>query len=496
MKKFDLNIETILENWEVYHAIREIIANAIDEQLLTNTKDIQIQRKGKSWIIRDYGRGLHYTNLTQNENNEKLKNPNVIGKFGIGLKDALATLDRKKVKVTIKTKYGIITLIKSQKHNFEDITTLHAAIDETKKNNKFIGTEFSFTGIKEKDIEKAKHLFLKFTGETILEKTKYGEIVEKKGQISNIYINGVKVAEENNFLFSYNITALTTAIKKALNRERTNVGRTAYTERVKSILLASTKLKIAKDISEDLNKISYGNNHDELQWIDVQEHAVKLLNKSGNVLFITAFEAMSHPDAVDDAKTSGYQIITIPESLKFKIVGEKDYEGNSIIDLSQFIKEKNDSFKFKFISYNKLTKNEKEIFDYTDKIFELIGGKPSAVKDVLISETMRKSESSFLEVIGLWIPTEGKIIIKREVLSSLSEYAGVLVHEALHAKSGEGDVSRSFESEMTLLIGELIGKIFSIPDIKDKIIKKYIKGKITKEQFFKAYEILYKQKRI
>ena len=337
---------------------------------------------------------------------------------------------------------------------------------------------------------------MKFTGETILEKTKYGEIVEKKGQISNIYINGVKVAEENNFLFSYNITALTTAIKKALNRERTNVGRTAYTERVKSILLASTKLKIAKDISEDLNKISYGNNHDELQWIDVQEHAVKLLNKSGNVLFITAFEAMSHPDAVDDAKTSGYQIITIPESLKFKIVGEKDYEGNSIIDLSQFIKEKNDSFKFKFISYNKLTKNEKEIFDYTDKIFELIGGKPSAVKDVLISETMRKSESSFLEVIGLWIPTEGKIIIKREVLSSLSEYAGVLVHEALHAKSGEGDVSRSFESEMTLLIGELIGKIFSIPDIKDKIIKKYIKGKITKEQFFKAYEILYKQKRI
>ena len=35
IREFDLNIEKILENWEVYHAIREIIANALDEQILT-----------------------------------------------------------------------------------------------------------------------------------------------------------------------------------------------------------------------------------------------------------------------------------------------------------------------------------------------------------------------------------------------------------------------------------------------------------------------------
>ena len=33
IREFDLNIEKILENWEVYHAIREIIANALDEQI-------------------------------------------------------------------------------------------------------------------------------------------------------------------------------------------------------------------------------------------------------------------------------------------------------------------------------------------------------------------------------------------------------------------------------------------------------------------------------
>lgn len=68
MKKFDLNIEKILENWEMHHAIREIIANALDEQLLTKTKEVEITKRDSAWIVRDFGRGLKHTHLTQNEN--------------------------------------------------------------------------------------------------------------------------------------------------------------------------------------------------------------------------------------------------------------------------------------------------------------------------------------------------------------------------------------------------------------------------------------------
>lgn len=128
MKQFDLNIEKILENWEAFHAIREIIANALDEQLLTTSKDVEIFKANSSWIIRDFGRGLKYTNLTQNENQEKLQNTKVIGKFGIGLKDALATFDRKGIKVLIRSSHGDITLTKTSKKGFEDIITLHACI--------------------------------------------------------------------------------------------------------------------------------------------------------------------------------------------------------------------------------------------------------------------------------------------------------------------------------------------------------------------------------
>ena len=60
-EKFDLNIEKILENWEPHHAIREIIANALDEQIITDTKEIEIFKQETNWIIRDYGRGFsHY----------------------------------------------------------------------------------------------------------------------------------------------------------------------------------------------------------------------------------------------------------------------------------------------------------------------------------------------------------------------------------------------------------------------------------------------------
>lgn len=62
--------------------------------------------------------------------------------------------------------------------------------------------------------------------------------ISKDSEYSNIYINGLKIAEESNFLFSYNITALNKQIIKALNRERTNVGRSAYGDRIKSILTA------------------------------------------------------------------------------------------------------------------------------------------------------------------------------------------------------------------------------------------------------------------
>ena len=102
-RDFDLNIEKVLDGWSVGHAVRELIANALDEQTLSGTDPIEIARIGQGiWSIRDFGRGLRHTHLTQNENLEKNgREGGVIGRFGVGLKDALAVLDRRGIGMSV-----------------------------------------------------------------------------------------------------------------------------------------------------------------------------------------------------------------------------------------------------------------------------------------------------------------------------------------------------------------------------------------------------------
>lgn len=459
MKKFDLNIEKVLEDWEVHHAIREIIANSLDEQLLTQTKEIEIYKDDKNrWHIRDFGRGLRYEHLTQNENVEKLGKPDlVIGKFGVGLKDALATFDRHNINVIIESKYGHITLGKSLKHGFEDIVTLHAIISES-SDEKLIGTDFILEGIDNNEIEMAKDFFLVFSNDELLEKTDYGQVLRRRTSNPRIYINGLKVAEEENFLFSYNITSITTKIKKAMNRERTNVGRTAYADRVKSILLQCNHKEVAELLVNDLQHFELGDTHDELNWKDVSVHACKLLNTKKNVVFLTPSELIKAKDMVNCAENDGYTIITVPETVKEKIVGQNDHLGNPIRDLEEYKKEWNRSFDFNFIDEKDLTYNEKHVFKEKEKILNLVGGMPPNVKKILISETMRLDPISYTEADGLWDGQEQRIIIKRSQLKSLESFAGVLLHEIAHATSGAGDVSQRFEHELTKLLGEISAK--------------------------------------
>src|SRR5947208_9238648 len=129
---FDLNIQRVLEHWTVSEALREVIANALDEQALTGTAEPEIfEDADGTWHVRDFGRGLRYEHFTQNENPEKLERPElVIGKFGVGLKDALATFDRHDVGVVIRSRYANITIESVGKHGFDDVRTLHAVIDQ------------------------------------------------------------------------------------------------------------------------------------------------------------------------------------------------------------------------------------------------------------------------------------------------------------------------------------------------------------------------------
>jgi len=100
--------------------------------------------------------------------------------------------------------------------------------------------------------------------EVYILKTDY--IYEKANKdFGSIYVRGVKISEESNYLFDYNITRVNAALKKSLNRERSAVGRSAYSELVKKIILKSNSEIVVETLVSELEKFSSGTQSDEIQ---------------------------------------------------------------------------------------------------------------------------------------------------------------------------------------------------------------------------------------
>lgn len=443
---FDLNIEQVLEHWEPEHAVREIIANALDEQILTNSKEIKIYKTGNDWHIRDYGRGIQYSHFTQNENKEKIESPSLIGKFGVGLKDALAVFYRKGIQIKIDSKYAHITLKKANKAGFE-IETLHALFDVAKDTN-MVGTDFVISGISDDAINKAKAMFLCFNQNAkLLENTSYGQVYSCGDSIPIIYINGVQVAIEDNFLFSYNITNINSKIKKALNRERTNVGRTAYSETVKNILRQCKSESVLLTLMDDLKNTMSGTNCVESGWVDIATYAAVTLNKSNNVVFMTPHKRANLTNKeVEILNQSEKTLIMVTDNVYSKIE-------ETVNTFETIYKEYSDTFNYKFVSYESLTPAENKVFNLKEKIISFL--KRHNYKygaQIKISETIKVDKYGMM-TNGICIYEQNTIVVKRSVLKDESEYLGVLLHEFAHYQHRYPDNSRDFENELTKMLG-------------------------------------------
>jgi len=447
-------MEEVLEAWGVADATREVIANALDEQALTDTSEVEIYEDDEGrWHIRDYGRGLRHEHLTQNEDEEKLNNPDkVIGKFGVGLKDALATFYRNGVDVTIHSKHETITVEKAPKADFEDIETLHGLIYPPERDIE--GTDVVLDGITEAQIDQAKSNFLRFTDDEILEETKFGEVyASPAGEDSRIYVTGLKVATEENFLFSYNITRTTKQVRDALNRERSNVGRTAYSSRVKDILRECETTEVAQRLVDDFENFTDGTTHDEVNWKPIRLHAVKLLNERDDVVFATVDERHSNADLLNHARADGYRVVTVPENIRNEIQDERDSEGNRLRDVGTYLEEYNESFEYDWVPEDQMTEDEREVWNCRDDILDLLNSPP--VEEIRVSETIRMTERGEMAK-GVWDGNEHRIVIRRQQLNSVRDFASTLLHEVAHPRSGGApDLSKPFEDALTGLLGEV-----------------------------------------
>ena len=455
-RRFDLNMkEDLLEAWEPSDGIRELIANALDEHVLTDTEPVTIDFDGAGQAhLRDYGRGLRYEHFAQGEDPEKLDRPDeVIGKFGVGLKDALAVLYRHGVEATLHSSHNTFTVEEAPKADFGDVETLHAVVRPPEQPG-MEGTAVLLEGVSEADVETAKSNFLRFTSEERIEATPFGEIYARPdSRDAAIYITGLRVATEPDFLFSYNITSTTKNVRDALNRERSNVGRTAYTPRVKKILQAAESEAVAEHLVADLEKFTKGTAREELGWKPIRLHAAKLMNSLRDVVFATVEEQGARRDLLDHARRDGYRIVSVPDNIRQEIAEATDVEGNAMRDVSAYATEYNDSFQYEWVSEDELSRSEREVWNLRHDLLALIEDLPE-INEVRVSKTMRVTGKGGWKALGTWNRGERRIVVHRPVLSDPTAFAATLLHEVAHPKSGNApDQTRRFEEALTDMLG-------------------------------------------
>ena len=423
MHLFDLNIETVLEHWDVEHGLREIVANALDESALSGAGPISIAKDEQGrWHIRDYGRGIRIEHFTLNENLEKIGANGVIGKFGVGLKDALAALDRHDAKVLIRSQHGAFTLTKAAKHGFAGITTLH--ISQEPGDQAARGTDVILTGVPDAAIEKAKAMFLCFREHRVMDATPFGQVIAAPVAGAEVFINGVWVNSEPTFLFSYNVTSLTDPMRKALNRERVNVGRSVYADRLRQILKSSNATAVLQPLAAAYSRRDEGDLPEELSWIDVAHKALNELARTQRVVVISQTEIKARPELVEDIKRDGHQIVLLTEREKQRADQQAEQGKAPFQTLHTWIKSVNDSFQYSFVDEKQFTKNEGEVWKNRNQILALIGVLPNRHP----AYSRLRNHVHIGRRDGRCMGQQAQaIIVKRTQLRSVQTFAGTLL---------------------------------------------------------------------
>ncbi len=129
-----------------------------------------------------------------------------------------------------------------------------------------------------------------------------------------------------------------------------------------------------------------------------------MLNSVRKVLFVSSDEIVGRPDLIEAAKSTGYQILSIPENLTRRIGGTTDVAGEPVTELQTFIQQHNASFEFSWIDPSSLSKVEQLNWEQRHRVLELLGGRPAVVREIKISATMQASTYSSRETQGLWDP--------------------------------------------------------------------------------------------
>lgn len=465
LRYYDLNSgDENLSHWELKHALRELIANALDEQRETETDPIEVfwDEEGKLHI-RDYGRGLQESHLVVGGARLKEKNSNAIGHFDAGLKDALSVFYREKIKIEFRSRY-LYSQKLVWKSKGENTETIHVELKPI-PDRSFVGTEFILEGIPVEAVDEAKSLFLAFQDRESVEIVKddsggvIGELYEAESGSAYLYVNGQQMSEAKDFLFSYNLLNVPKNVKSAPGRDRQLRTFDPYKKQIVKLLRHAKSTAVIDALVEELEQ-PRDQRHEELAWTEVRVIASENRQSQGaKLVYITRQELIelsaSDRELADDF---GYDFAEMTET-ELRALRKSHPEAKTLEDLRE---EYSQSFQFLWISPEELSETERHNLTVATENAKRVLSAARLKHDIpiLVSETVMDTVSSG-DTNGVWRPEKRDIVIRRSVLRDLRLTYIVIFHELAHAQNSYSDNTRDFENDLGDVIGLLAMDLFS-----------------------------------
>ena len=452
-KDFDLNIKRILTTWEVQHACRELVANALDEHVLCHLdpKTVVITLSDDRLTIKDQGRGITKFHFVQNESKEKVsnyKNSQIIGHFGIGMKDAVAVLARKERTLEIKCRHGRYTFEYKNKYGHDDITTLHVIIHDDIPSD-FVGTEITVHPITEDELNKTKDLFLMFSNRRVLFECDYGQVLSNERGMSSIYVKGLRIDENQQYHYSFNIHEPSKGLRDKMSRDKNSISMGVYSTIVKKILTSTTKCDpLYQEIEGMILEKDTKDLKTDIGYKDVTVHFTQNMKMK---VIVTQEQCRSRPGVYDEIKDRAQIVSKEQYEIISRSAGRKCQTIDEIMNIGTQHDEE--------IAFEDMSTDEKATFDLGN---DAIRSNPDIFGSFSMPKIVQNLTVRGKKVNG--VHSSGNILIDYNQLRTGGyNYFGTLAHEHAHKKSGAVDCTAAFEHCLTGMLGKCIDQ-FITPD--------------------------------
>lgn len=441
MPQIDLNItDEYGLRWSLKHAVREVVANAHDVATRPDGRgSFKVEHSAAKQLLTVTSDGLAMGQRALIFGNS-VGHDSRIGRFGDGLKVALAVFRRLGVAVKVNTGREIWTIGDGYRDGVRVVVVNTRALPAASHRERVV---FEINGVSADDWAtwQKDYLFLVPPQRSV--KTEHGTLILDKDRQGCIFSRGVLIQRTDSKEYGYDLPDLT------LNRDRECADDYEVRAGIRRVWAeASRSAGMGPDMYDLLAK------HDGD--IEITSSSAHLFSESAPKV-VEAFRA-AHGDSVPVSSSyeatlagqNGRQAVVVPSSLLNLL------QANGVRSLSAEIAARREDVAARYTDAD-LSARELDALQGALTVFA-----PAVAARAEAMPVVEVVDFSSPATIGLYVPDTDRVLIARRLLGTHALY-GVLAHEVAHRKGCDGSAAhrQAIEDIMARVISSLLGGVAS-----------------------------------